>query len=394
MDLTSKIGQDLSTTGKRLLYAKFPALDGVRGLSVLWVVTHHIPVDIPNWLWAFTLRGDLGVELFFAISGFLVTRSLFQCVDKASRAGEGLGHVVWDFIVRRVSRIFPPYYFILFFLGLVALFFDSSLLQKLSSINDILWSFPLYLYNYTRFTTTGTVPGSLNIMWSLAFEEQFYIFLLVLFCLFRKRFTTALFIACGVSITARLLQVFLSPTSIESVQVTFFPHLRLDSILWGCLGQIFFASLYEKWHGNRIFTRLMGIAAFILPILITVAHQKIQDVRYLSVIYIFTALFYTQLILYMSFNPHSLLTRFFSTRFLVFVGVISYEIYLTHEIVLGVLVRMGVKQYPWTCFIGTIILSILVAWAFHVFFCKPTQRRLRRFLSAKTPHNLETETVS
>ncbi len=53
-------------------------LDGLRGLSILWVILHHVPLEMHPWIEFIRVRGDLGVELFFAISGILVTKSMLN----------------------------------------------------------------------------------------------------------------------------------------------------------------------------------------------------------------------------------------------------------------------------------------------------------------------------
>ena len=160
-------------------YDHFPFFDGVRALSILWVIIHHIPVGFPKWFEAIRIRGDLGVELFFTISGFLVVRSLHQSFLKSENTAR------IDFLKKRFFRILPPFYITLLLIGVMS-FVDKSLYSKLLSIKDIIWSFPLFLYNYFRSVTSGTIPGTLNIFWSLCFEEQFYLGLFFLSFLIQK----------------------------------------------------------------------------------------------------------------------------------------------------------------------------------------------------------------
>ena len=91
-----------------------PALDGLRAFSILWVVFHHLPLRA-GLLWSglefVRHRGELGVEIFFAISGFLVTRSLEQCWRSTATTAEATK----EFFMRRLARIWPPYYIALGF---------------------------------------------------------------------------------------------------------------------------------------------------------------------------------------------------------------------------------------------------------------------------------------
>jgi len=360
------------------LFERFPVFDGVRGVSILWVLLHHLPIPLTGWLGWIAVRGDLGVELFFAVSGFLVTRSLYQCIWQApGRDAAPTSGIVRDFLARRVSRIFPPYYATLALLALLAIFVDHSLYQKILSIRDIAWSLLVYLYNYARPLTSGTPPGSLNIMWSLAFEEQFYLTLLLLFALFRKRLPTVLAYLGGISIAWRVIQAILFPASLKDPVLQFSLHLRFDAIAWGCLAWVYFEQLHA-WCNRRI-----GLARWLpwlivgLGSLVIYRHGMREGVLRAAVTYAGVSLSFTAGVVYLAVRPAGLVARFFAHRALVFVGVISYEIYLSHEVVIGVLVRFGVDNWPWIFTMLAAGLSIAVAAAGHILFSKPTQKWLR-----------------
>ena len=87
-----------------------PALDGLRAIAILWVIIHHLPGQLGPDANVIAKRGPVGVELFFAISGFLVTRSLYQCIERAAQQRRMTFAVVCDFAARRISRIWPPYF--------------------------------------------------------------------------------------------------------------------------------------------------------------------------------------------------------------------------------------------------------------------------------------------
>ena len=163
------------------------------------------------------------MEIFFAISGFLVMRSLQQCSIK----NKNLWKLCKTFFVRRFSRIFPGYYTILIILIILS-FFVNSLKEKLFSLMDIWISFPLYFYNYAKAFTVGNIPASLNITWSLAFEEQFYIILFLTFILFKKinwAFT-------GLILFSIICRIIESLTQVE-MNIQMHSHIRFDAILWG-----------------------------------------------------------------------------------------------------------------------------------------------------------------
>jgi peptidoglycan/LPS O-acetylase OafA/YrhL len=130
-------------------HARIDQLDGLRALAFLAVFLHHA-VHAPL-LW-------MGVDLFFALSGYLITRNLLTLREQCT-TGRALG----VFFYRRVLRILPPYYLALAVIAVVHGFPDGSApwyLTFTSNLRDALY---------------GAHEGALNTMWSIAVEEQFYI---------------------------------------------------------------------------------------------------------------------------------------------------------------------------------------------------------------------------
>ncbi len=148
----------------------FPSLDGLRGVAIIPVVWHHCttrPLD------GVLGRGPLGVDLFFAISGFLITTLLLRERDASGRVAIGA------FYARRSLRIFPLYYAVLALYTANAALFMPDGPQRA----HFLRSLPFYAsYTGNWFTDVGvTHPVSFAFSWSLAAEEQFYVVWGVLF---------------------------------------------------------------------------------------------------------------------------------------------------------------------------------------------------------------------
>jgi peptidoglycan/LPS O-acetylase OafA/YrhL len=148
----------------------FPALDGVRGLAILLVLAHNLDLMetyrglIGHWLkWNMDI-GWVGVQLFFVLSGFLITHGLI--------ANRTAPDYYQTFYMRRVLRIFPLYYAVLLFtFGVLAVVNLQPPLVAADAPNQI-W-FWLYLSNWTG--PAGICGPSLPHFWSLAVEEQFYL---------------------------------------------------------------------------------------------------------------------------------------------------------------------------------------------------------------------------
>ena len=137
-------------------------LDGLRGLAVFAVVLSHFP---PHPLVERLLPwGILGVQLFFVLSGFLITGILLRSKDIVARGAATHGSVWRSFYVRRMLRIFPLYYATL--LILFAL--------NLCDVRPVIGYQLSYLINF-HIASTGLKVGSTTHFWSLAVEEQFYL---------------------------------------------------------------------------------------------------------------------------------------------------------------------------------------------------------------------------
>jgi peptidoglycan/LPS O-acetylase OafA/YrhL len=140
---------------------RMPQLDGLRALAVGAIVCHH-------WLplkFQFGLPLSAGVQLFFVLSGFLITGLLLDA--RAKRSAAGLGSILrsWrNFYARRVLRLFPLYYVVLGVVTLVGL---------VDFRNDFTWHF-FYATNYGMALRSGWM-GQVSHFWTLAVEEQFYL---------------------------------------------------------------------------------------------------------------------------------------------------------------------------------------------------------------------------
>jgi peptidoglycan/LPS O-acetylase OafA/YrhL len=155
--------------------SRYPALDGIRGIAVLSVMTFHFflfgkmaSTDVVDRVAAGTAKaGWAGVDLFFVLSGFLITGILFDA--------RGKPHFLRNFYARRVLRIFPLYYGVLvaFFVVLPHLFASSSVVRANTGGQAWFWS---YLSN-VHVALHGWSATSVYVdhFWSLSIEEQFYV---------------------------------------------------------------------------------------------------------------------------------------------------------------------------------------------------------------------------
>jgi peptidoglycan/LPS O-acetylase OafA/YrhL len=135
-----------------------PQLDALRAIAVSGVLVHHFTGG--GW----ETGAILGVRLFFVLSGFLITGILIQCRDAADRAASGYGQLLRTFYARRFLRIFPLYYLVI----------AVGVLFNLESAREYLGWLLSYTINL-KMADQGWYIANFAHFWSLAVEEQFYV---------------------------------------------------------------------------------------------------------------------------------------------------------------------------------------------------------------------------
>ena len=150
--------------------AHIPALDGLRAFAILLVIVRHASLEqgaaSRGFLGALGNAGWMGVDLFFVLSGFLITRILIQ--------SKGSTYYFRNFYLRRSFRIFPLYYAVLVGLFVVApIASHSPAVQELARHQIWYWT---YTVNFLAANTNGEACGLHTVhFWSLSVEEQFYL---------------------------------------------------------------------------------------------------------------------------------------------------------------------------------------------------------------------------
>jgi peptidoglycan/LPS O-acetylase OafA/YrhL len=194
-------------------------LDGCRAFAVLAVLcahyftSDHLPINDSLGLW--------GVQLFFVISGYLITKILLNSRDLAKQQG-GKFEQLRIFYIRRVLRIFPAYYALI--LGYLILGVEFE--------NGSLWSCLLYVFNFHEAVSSAEFKY-LGHLWTLCIEEQFYMIWpwLMLF-IPRKRIVLFTLTLIVLSIASRGA---LSLIGVEYLSIRNLPTSQLDSLCGGAL---------------------------------------------------------------------------------------------------------------------------------------------------------------
>jgi len=289
-----------------------PSLDGLRAIAVLLVVLFHAKIPgVPG--------GFIGVDVFFVLSGFLITTILRAELTKTGRIQ------IFAFYWNRILRLYPP-----LILMLIAWFFLMPIhLPDLDRVrNGAIALF--YLSDYAL--AFGSLKGHLGHTWSLAVEEHFYMiwpFVLILTRTFEdKKFV--IFCICLFTVaTAWRVADF---TLFESWSRTY--H-RFDTRLAG----LTLGSAVAAWPGpNR--EGGSGIAAIVALTMILVASTLLQwgSLQSISIGMFLVHIASASLILSLR-NAQGITSQILATKGLVYIGLLSYSIYLWHFPISKVLLK-------------------------------------------------------
>jgi peptidoglycan/LPS O-acetylase OafA/YrhL len=352
---------DRSESFRRTSY--FRSLDGLRALSILPVVWHHAT---PHQLDGVLGRGPLGVDLFFAISGFLITTLLLR--EREEHGGVALG----AFYARRSIRIFPLYYVVLAGFVLHALF-----LRDPGPVRDhFLRSLPWYATYTSNWFVDNSVAHSVvfSFAWSLAAEEQFYLGFPWVLRVTKGLVPAVLFMATvvlldqaaergwvtGAPLVMRMLRSLATPIALGSLaalalRTRLFPHLDL------VLGQR---------ASPAILLGLVVLGA-VLPWSLWVVH-----------------LLMTALVVSCCLREDHLLSSVLGSRPLRHVGLVSYAMYLLNVPAIQLAKRLLPQPYV---FVFGLALTLAVATVAHTVIEKPFKGLRARFRLA--PSREEAENV-
>lgn len=342
---------------------KFPSLDGLRAISIIFVIVHHVYFNEQFWTNVIDL-GRIGVHIFFVISGFLITTLLIK--EKISTGKINLK----NFYIRRAFRILP-----VLFLFLLTLMFLNNLFDLKISGLSFFTSF-LFLGNLGIDTSETWYTGH---FWSLAIEEQFYLFfpfLLYKYDISKYRnilIGFILFISVVSSIYWSNSQIFHSNNFIENIiflLTTFFSQGTL-AILSGSLCSVF-AFRYPITINKLLVYRWLGLLIFLLALFIRI---KFPTSSFILLIFDFLI----GLGIILNLNKKSFFTIILDNYILVRIGVLSYSLYVWQQIFTNKQPWMNLFNNAGNIFLNLVLL-FLVGYISYEFFEKRFIAMRKRFL--------------
>jgi peptidoglycan/LPS O-acetylase OafA/YrhL len=309
------LSSEITTIPDELKILKIPGLDGLRGISIIIVILSHIFISTP---YRTTFAGDIGVEIFFVISGFLITTLLVK--EKISSGSISLR----NFYVRRVLRIMPVAYLYLLILIPLNVFLKLNI-------------HPLSFFSSFFFIQNFPVKGFFNWYtahyWSLSVEEQFYCTFPFLMAYNLNRYGRIIIYIIVVVPILSLLGYTKTGAfySNHIIHVGAFIIINLLSktvcILIGSLLSIMLFKGIIKVKDN-FFTRYLSVFIFVFAVLIH-TETSIFSIPYCG-LFLFPLLI--GIVIVMNLNPESLFTRFLSNRVLVYIGLLSYSLYICQQL--------------------------------------------------------------
>ncbi|MBV9503924.1 MAG: acyltransferase [Acidobacteriia bacterium] len=357
--------------------ARVPELDGLRGIAILLVLLFHFtPLTGPVALATHVLQtGWIGVDLFFVLSGYLITGIL---LDSAERP-----HYYRNFFVRRSLRIFPLYYACLVLYLWVTFAPAPIRWHDFLFPFDGIWYLP-YLGNFRVFARNAWPPAAiLTPLWSLQVEEQFYwSYPFVVALCRRNRLAILLAASIGIAFTLRVGLWAATPANYLGAYVLM--PCRMDSLAMGGLVAVA-AREKPRWLEGRwpAWLALAGALVFALVAVLfgeAPISAAMRTVGYTAADAAFTGL----LIILIARRPPALLW-ICRRNWLVWLGTISYGLYLLHVPALVVADRWIVPALHLaprgsTEFFLCFPLAIIPAWVSWIAFESPVLR-LKRFFA-------------
>lgn len=350
-------------------------IDGLRALAVLSVVAFHFnDYRVPN--------GFLGVDIFFVLSGYLITNVIYNEIKQNKFSFK-------DFYIRRIKRILPAFFTVLIVgLALARLLF---LPDDYSEVKESALSAILFVGNFFFAQLDGGYfSGEINQkpflqLWSLAVEEQFYfIFPIILIGLTSFTQKCKRFIRSGTILILILLGLTIISTLSGLIHYTwdsyYLAHIRFSEMLIGAMLAIFLVE-HPKSQISSINNKILSIVSLII-ILVSIFWGPYVKPYFPGVLALIPCLATAGLI-YAGRNTEQWYNKLMSITPIVWVGKISYSLYLWHWTLLAIFryVADG-RSFPIHTQIGLLALIFICSTLSYYFIEEPLRHRKWSFSSA------------
>ncbi len=353
-----------------------PGLNGIRTLAAFGVMISHITLQLSGYNLNFSLfgfkdgkvagwtLGEHGVTMFFVLSGFLITFLLMKEKEKFNKIK------VRQFYIRRVLRIWPLYY--LYF------FIAMGIIMLSSSYSASPWIVVTYMFFAANipFILEKTLLN-LDHFWSIAVEEQFYLFWPLFFRIDEKKLMLLVSIIIGLLSIIRVTLWYFIPFSVPAL---FSVVNRFDCMLFGALGAMLYYrknNLFLKIADNKV-TQACALGVLLLMIVNLFSFFN-------SILEIFVVNVMTLIIIIGQINRKNRIVNF-NNIVMDYLGKLSYGVYIIHILVLYTVITL----FNWSLienkylmaaliYFTVIFVTVLLAHLSYNWFEKPFLKMKNRF---------------
>jgi len=347
------------------MHQRIPSLDGFRALSIILVVFSHCRFlkGFPEYLFDFARQCDVGVIVFFVISGYLITSLLLSELKNTGTID------IRSFFIRRAFRIIPVF---LLYVGFV-FSLNNSLQLGVTTTN--------FLYAITFTANFDPMPNwYLGHFWTLSIEEQFYVFWPALFLFFNRNIKFIVILLITYSCIARVIFYKLHPDGL-SLLYGFF--VKSDAIMIGALAALLDLKKLPILLKRSINYNLQIIAVLLIVLFVYCsAHGKLGIIALpfgntiISLSIMFLLLSYTE-------PKQNYLFKMLNSKALVHIGVLSYSIYIWQQFFIFQNINF-LNRLPYN-----LLTIYVVSYISYRFWEKPFLKLKDRFLGGPNLASLE-----
>ena len=353
-------------------------IDGIRGLSVIFVILFHAKVQ-------FFEGGYLGVDIFFVISGFLITNIILKQLN------EGNFNLLY-FFERRARRILPALVFLLISISIISIFllFPDEIVDYSKNVNSVLFFYANHWFVNKVSYFDINQENLLTHLWSLSVEEQFYIlFPILLIFIYKLKNNYFLLIIFFIFILSVILTQFggnlkfhkpFLENELKFFAIPGFGFYILPTRIWELLaGSITAYLMMNKRikYQNFSFLSYLGILLIFISIILFDAQSQ-----HPSILTLVPILGVCLVIMFIS--KKTILYKILSNKLFTTVGLISYSLYLWHYPIFKIIEKIFIIDISFYYYFFGIIISIIISFLSYKFIEKPfrnkTQIKLSLFL--------------
>lgn len=303
-----------------IIAVRIPSLDGLRAVSISMVLVGHALFSYHGKHgaeWSYLGNGDLGVSIFFVISGFLITALLLREFEKSGDIS--LRH----FYLRRALRILPPFY--AFLLAVLIVWHLGWIASDWRSWSSSLFFLRDYMLSGDWYTGHS---------WSLSIEEQFYLLwpAALVFLGRRRGLGLALALIAASPVVRVISHKFWNHGNLDA----FMFHMRMDGLMMGCALAIVHSETWFARAWKRIERPAVALCSLVFLCGISPAlSRRFAGYYRMPVGYTLDNAAIAYLLFYLVRNPLSIGGRILNWRPMVHLGVLSYSLYLWQQLFLG-----------------------------------------------------------